>query len=249
MTALTWGSHLQLAISRDGSEVYLHIFTEPGQISRDLYYPTSQGGHYWTNVVDLAVVGIIKIALSGSSDAADGGASITASITKDLNYEGGIVDSHSDVSGIVHSETFYKTEDGTCHRSYTYNDTTQEFTVTYNLWGVTWSDSGIAVSGSGSGTEYVIFAQNAVYLATYKEDITLNKFTQKWVGLDLFGDAYTLDTYTSFSSYVNSSPSFHDMPYTRKFVGAFAPNSVVATFVSGDATYGSVYTGDTYQYI
>jgi hypothetical protein len=249
MPALIWGAHFQLAISRDGSEVYLHIFTEPGTISRDLYYPTSQGGHYWTNVVDLAVVGIIKIALSGSSEALDGGTAITASITKDLNYEGGIVESFSDDAGIAHSEIFYKTSDGTCKRTYTYNDVDQAFTVEYDTWGVIWSDSGIAVSGTGSGTEYIIFAQNAMYLATYKEDVSSNKFTEKWVGQDLFGDAYTLGTYTSFSSYVNSSPNFHDMPYTRKFVGTFAPFSPVSTFIVGDATYGDLYTGTTYQYI
>lgn len=251
VSQLMWGAHQQLAISPDGSDVYLHLFTSPGGVSGDMYLPTSETGHDWGLLSGSAVCSIVKISLSGSSTAPAGGTAITATIAKDLAYEGGMVTYFSKTGTVCnHTAIFYKTAEGTCTRTYTFTVATSAFTVNYNLWGSSWGNSGTAVSAYGSGTEFKIFAQNAIYVATYKMvDATYRTFDQRWTALDWSGSVDVPYTLNNSQTWTAPSSGYHEMPYTRKWVAAFAPFNPTGTFIVGDAVYLTTYTGNTYQYI
>lgn len=254
VSQLQWGSHVQLAISQDGSEVWLHLFTTPGGVSGGMYTPTCETGHNWGLLSGNAVCSIVKITVAGSNTAAELGAAITATIAKDLPYEntgaGGMVSGYTDtVDTFAHDTIFYRSDEGDCTRDYTYTKATDAFSVQYDLWGEFWSNSGIAVTQYGSGTEFKIFAQNAIYLATYKEGVTDNVFDQRWTVLDLLKNPETPWTLQNLSTYAAASSGFHEMPYTRRWVASFEPANPTFSWQSADAVYLTPYAGTTYQYI
>lgn len=252
-------AHPTLSISRAGDIVYLHIYTKSGGLSSFLYGPTCDIPHYWGLNSGKALAGLVKITLSGSSTAAAGGAAITAAVVKDRVYEGtvstGLCWSRLISPGVSysHQAILYRAEDGDVTRNYQYTFSGATYAVTHSFWGSSWIDSGTAVSAYGGGCELIVFAQNAVYVATYQVAAYggfANTFDQRWWGLDAVGNQVQMDSIGLLgSNYAATNSGEHEMPYTRKWVGTMSPHSPVATFEIYDAVYLTTYTGTTYQYI
>ena len=253
VSQLQWGSHEQLAISRDGSRVYLHLFTSPGGVSDSMYCPTNQTGHYWGLDSGNAVCSIVQIDIAGSNAAGEDGAALTATIAKAMPYEntggGGQVSGYSKgAAGYAHNSIIYKTEDGEVKRNYSFTNAGRLFSVSFDIWGQVWSNNGAAVSIYGSGQEIKVYAQNAVYLATYRDPGGPPYiFDQRWVCLDWLGQASTPYTLQANSSHIAQNSGEHEMPYTRKWVGTMSPADPVGTFEIYDAVYLVPYVGTTYQ--
>jgi len=250
--------HGNLSISRDGSTVWIHFFTTTNaNIAMNLYGPTNQIPNFLGLSSGIALAGIAKVVVAGTNEASEGGAALTATITKDVIYEGGasvaLCSTYTrNAAQYQHTAKFYRTEDGDLSRTYNYTVATGAFTVQYNLWGQTWNESGLHVSIYGGGCENKVYAQNAVYVASYKQaggGGSPYTFQQKWFGLDYLGVDSQLYTKTSSHTYAATSSAQHEMPYTRKWVGTFSPHNPVGTFEIYDAVYLTPYTGTVYQYI
>ncbi|MCB1723195.1 MAG: hypothetical protein KDJ39_05825 [Gammaproteobacteria bacterium] len=83
-----------LTVSPDGSLAYLHVYCEDfvGNLVESIYLETTSAGRTNRFGTTSALVGIIKIQLSGSGDPfTNGGEGITATVTEDLAFEGGLV--------------------------------------------------------------------------------------------------------------------------------------------------------------
>lgn len=247
-------SHQEMAISRDGSEVWVHVLTNPGGVSSRIYCPTSETGHYWGLLSGVAVCSIVKIDMVGTSTAELSGAAITATVGKDILYQdgpNGMVTNYSrGATSFRHDSIFYRTEDGDCTREYQFTHATGVFKALYALWAASWGvSSATAVSAYGSGTEFKIFAQNAIYVSTYSVGAVNNDFAEAWAALDYLGVTSLPHDDVSTWTYVAPSSAFHDHPSTRQWVGTFSPHDVASTFEIHDYTYPTTYSGTTYQWI
>lgn len=88
-----------LAFSQDGAECYINIFSFDQGINEDVYQETTPSGRKGDWNVFSALVGVAKVAISGSGDLGANGAGISANVTAELDYEGGIVTSRIGSSG------------------------------------------------------------------------------------------------------------------------------------------------------
>lgn len=80
-----------LAFNADGSECYINIFSRNLSINQDVYPETTPSGINSGWNVSTALVGVVKVAISGSGDLDNNGNGITATVTADMDYEPDIV--------------------------------------------------------------------------------------------------------------------------------------------------------------
>lgn len=89
VTAVNLDFNYTLAIAEDGSEVYVHIWCADATINAAVFKETTAqvAGHNTAR----ALIGVLKITLTGSGDLDASGSGITATLVENLAYEGGIV--------------------------------------------------------------------------------------------------------------------------------------------------------------
>ncbi len=250
----------QFAISLDGSEVFLHIYTTSSiAISRNLYGPTNEKCSLFDLSDGIATAGILKFAISGSNEAAEFGVDVDALITKDVIYEGNEFNSLCwqylrTGTDYQHEALLYKTSDGTLKRDYEFNIGTEVFTVQYNIFGLIFNKTG-NVLPYGGGVESKVFAQNAFYICTYTTDDYFgqpNTFTENWYGIQYPATPQFLNSGSNVrgDSYQAPSSGFPEFPPTRQIVGTYSPHNPLATFeIYTHDTSNQPYTGLVYQYV
>lgn len=79
-----------IAPSADGASCFINVFCDDDTISGDLYAET-QPLSIETQPTGFALVAVLEVAISGSGDITNNGAGITATLTENLGFEGGLV--------------------------------------------------------------------------------------------------------------------------------------------------------------
>lgn len=244
-----WGASVQLAIRDDGSRVYFHIYTRPGDVSGKSYIASSETGHNWGLLSGIALAEILQFDISGSNQPSGGASNLSAIITRAATYEGGIVQAYDYTApDVSHTALLYRSPHGDVTRQWSYNRISGAFSVTMTVFGNAVTQNGTAPTpGFSSGVEVRVFAQNAVYVATYMDAGALNNFREYWVGQNYLHVADKFNDNTRTDSYVPPDTANHEMPPTRRQVCSYnlanPGQHVVATNTSL-----VTYTGTTYQY-
>ena len=248
-------AHTETAVSNDGSVVYVNLrlsgTSDPGNpdVRGDAFGPTNDVGDGRDDTGSLA--GILRINVSGTSTPATAGMGISATIVEDLVYEGGIVSSYSNSSGVLsHSAILYRTPYGDLTRTVTINSNTNAVTGSISAFGQVRSLNGTRAESTGSAHHVVVFAQNAVYLGRH----TFNSgsdtdWRQAWIVQNKNNVASVpWEVDVVISGYTANGPLYHGLPIERQWVASFDPDSVGGIFVR-PALYRAAYAGETYQYI
>lgn len=91
-----------LAISPDGSDVFVNLFSYDGSgtgLNQDCFIETTPCGLDGDYNYAIALVGVLRVAVTGSGDLDFDGAGISATLTQDLAYEGGLVTNRQSIAG------------------------------------------------------------------------------------------------------------------------------------------------------
>lgn len=248
--------HIALALSADGSEVFFNA-TVTGNQAFSVYWPSLPAGNPFANPgsIEQCVFATLKITISGSSAPGAAGVGLTVTIAKERDYEGElcplyVYDTPTDTyeTNVV----LYQSTRGNISRNWYYDKATGDVTGTVSVYGTDVDIGGtVPAPDYSSGNAVYVFAQNAVFVMTYREEpeITGNEFIQRWYGVEHPSQAVRLaDTFTSYSTHVAGDALTSEFPYTRRVVASFP--AINPFLIEVDvATYQTLYAGVTFQWI